>query len=211
MGGRDWAVLAFKLLGLWFAAQGVVGLGDLVYVFQSDHGDAVRSVGVVGLLLRAMIAAGVGAVLWANAATLARHVVSDAAEVAAAVFGDGPGEPTRAAIGTHPFFALALALVGVLMVTEAVPQLFHALVIFASSRRAGSAILGPDPAERARLWNADVQAGLAAALARFAIGVACLAGPARLAAAYAGVRKELRGTLADEPAPPDASDKGGAS
>jgi hypothetical protein len=39
---------------------------------------------------------------------------------------------------------------------------------------------------------------VAAACTRLVIGVALVAGPARLSAAYAGVRKELRGALADD-------------
>jgi hypothetical protein len=98
----------------------------------------------------------------------------------------------------RPLFALALAVIGVLMVAEATPMLVYSATLFVSSRQAGSSILGPDPAQGALIWDASARANLAAAIARFLIGLALLAGPARLSAAYAGIRKEFRGTLADE-------------
>ena len=87
---------------------------------------------------------------------------------------------------------------GVLLLVEALPTIVHGVALFARSRQTGNSVFGPDLGEQALIWSATAKANLAAACTRLVIGVGLLAGPARLSAAYAGVRKELRGTLADE-------------
>jgi hypothetical protein len=201
MSARDWAVLAFKLLGLWFAASGVTGLGNIPYLLQSDHEAAVRLAGALGVAFPSVMSFVVGALIWINAGGLATHAVgADPAELAANVFGDGPTDaPARGArIEMQPLFALALAIIGVLMLVEAVPSIVYGTTMFVRSRQAGTAIFGPDPAQQARLWDASTQATFAGACTRLLIGLALLLGPARLSAAYGRVRAELRGTLADD-------------
>ena len=199
MNGRHVAVLAFKLLGVWFAAGGVTGVGGVPFLWRSDHSTVVQTVGLLALLFPAALSVVVGALLWLNAEWLATRVFGpNPAEVAATVFGDGAadaGPPER--IEMQPLFALALSVIGVLMLAEAVPMLVYAATTFVSSRQTSS-ILGPDPAQRALVWDAGAKANLAAAFTRLVVGLSLLAGPARIAAAYAGVRKEFRGTLADD-------------
>lgn len=212
MNARDCAILAFKLVGLWFAAIGVVSFGGMPVVWQqfareaSFAGVATLASAVPGTMSLVM-----GALIWMNAERLATHVFGhDPAMIAARVFGEeadaAPRKPV--ALQAHPLFALALAVIGVLLVVEAVPQLVYSLAIFVRSRQAGG-ILGPDPTRSALLWDANAQGHLAAAATRLLIGLALLAGPTRLAAIYGRVRKDMRGTLADEaradaspPAPP---------
>ncbi len=200
MSSRDLAVLAFKLLAVWFAATGVTGLGNVPYIWQADRNVEVRLAGIAGLLFPMLLWGVVGALLWINAEGLATRVFgAHPADVAANVFGDGPADAApRDRIEMQPLFALALAVIGVLMIVEAAPMLVYGATVFVHSRQAGSSVLGPDPTQRALLWDAAAQANFAAACTRFVIGVALLAGPARLSAAYAGIRKEFRGTLADD-------------
>jgi hypothetical protein len=204
MNARDCAVLAFKLMGVWFAAGGVIGATNIPYYWQSQRAEAMVRVALLGAAFPILFALVVGALLWMNAEGLATRVFGqDPALLAARVFGEDEGaEPSvrRDRVASHPLFALALAVVGVLLLTEAVPQLVYALATYLRSRQTGSAMFGPDPAQQALIWDAAARANLASAVTRFVIGVALLAGPARLSAAYARVRGELKGTLGDEPA-----------
>jgi hypothetical protein len=200
MGARDWAVLAFKLLGLWFAANGVIGLANIPYFWQSDRGEGFRMMAGIATAFPSLLSLVVGGLVWINAGGLATHVAGrDPDDLAANVFGDGEADlpAPRKGIETQPLFALALAVIGVLMVVEAVPMIVYGTTMFVRSRQAGTAIFGPDPAQQALLWDASAQANFASACTRFLIGVALLLGPARLSAAYGRVRTEFRGTLSD--------------
>jgi hypothetical protein len=200
MGARDWAVLAFKSMGVWFAASGVVGFANIPFFWASSRALEVGSVAILATVFPTMLSVVVGALVWINAEGLATRVFGEEpAVVAARVFGDGPADAAPApAIETQPLFSLALSVIGVLLLVEAVPTIVHGLTLFVRSRQAGTALFGPDLAQQALIWSATAQANLAASCTRLVIGVALLAGPARLSAAYAGVRKELRGTLADD-------------
>jgi len=203
MSARDLAVLAFKLLGLWFAASGIVGFANMPYLWQSGGSDDVQRIAVVAMAFPSLLSLVLGALVWVNAGGLATRVFGgDPAELAERVFGAGTAAPSprTGGVGMQPLFALALSVIGVLMVVEAVPMIVYGATTFVSSRQAGSAIFGPDPAQRALIWNAVAKSNLAAACTRFVVGVALLAGPARLGAAYASVRREFRGTL-DEDGP----------
>jgi hypothetical protein len=200
MGARDWSVLAFKVMGVWFAASGVVGFANVPFTWTSARAMDMVGIAIVATVFPTMLSLVVGALLWINAGTLATRVFGEEpAMVAARVFGDGTAElPPAPGIETQPLFALALAVIGVLLLVEAVPAVVGLATLFIRSRQTGSAVFGPDAGEQALIWSATAKSNLAAACTRLAIGVALLAGPARLSAAYAGVRKELRGTLADE-------------
>lgn len=215
MGARDWAGLAFKVLGLWLAASGVIGLANIPYVWQMGPIDQTQRAAVLATAFPSLLSLVVGALVWLNASGLAaRAVGEDPAQLAARVFGDGTADSTAAPrpLATQPLFALALAVIGVLLIVEAVPLIVYSATMFVRSRQAGTAIFGPDLAQRALIWDAAQKASLAAACTRLLIGAALLAGPARLSAAYTGIRKELRGTLADEsPAPVDSPGRDGGS
>lgn len=198
MNSRDVAVLAFKLLGVWFAAGAVTGLAGVPYLWHAEQPGSMRMVGFVAVLFPSALTIVVGGLLWINAEGLATRVFGPhPADVAANVFGDGPADAApRDRLEMQPLFALALSVIGVLMIAEATPMLVYGATMFASSRQ--TSILGPDPAQQALVWDAAAKSNFAAACTRFVIGVALLAGPARLSAAYAGIRKEFRGTLAED-------------
>ena len=200
MGARDWAILAFKVMAVWFAASGVVGFANVPFTWASFRVGDMVGFAIVAALFPAMLSLVVGALVWINAEGLATRVFGEApAVVAAQVFGDGPADAVPSpGIETQPLFALALTVIGVLLMVEAVPTIVHALALFVRSRQTGSSIFGPDLGQQALIWDATAKANLAGACTRLVIGVALLAGPARLSAAYLGVRKELRGTLADD-------------
>lgn len=194
----DLAVLAFRLLGVWFAVSGITGLGNLPYVWESGSDYGTRRVGVGFVALPSLLTLAAGALLWLQARALAARVFADAADPVAGVPGDATATSLDGGLRAQPLFALCLSVIGVLMVTEATPPLAYGLSMFVQSRRTGG-VLGHDAYQQALLWNAAAKANVTAALVRFLIGVGLLAGPARLSAAYARVRTELRSTLDDRP------------
>ena len=96
--------------------------------------------------------------------------------------------------------ALALSVIGVLFVCESLPGVVNAIALFTQSRLTTSTVLGPDVDQQRLIWSAAAKANVIAAIARFLIGCGLLAGPARLSAALARIRKELSGSLVDEAA-----------
>jgi hypothetical protein len=96
--------------------------------------------------------------------------------------------------------ALASSIVGLLFICEALPIVVNGIALFTQSRVAGASILGPDVEHQRLIWSAAAKANVAAGIARLLIGVALIAGPSRLGAAVARIRKELTGTLGDEAA-----------
>ena len=194
------AVLAFKLLAVWVTANGLIGMAHVPAFWTTDQAVGFRGAATVAAAFPLTLSIVLGGLVWLNASWLAARVFVDPEDLAARVFGDGPEDPPvpRGVARLEPFFALAVSVIGVLMVVEAAPPIIQGTTLFALSRRAGSAVLGPDPEQRAALWNAVAMADYAGAWTRLLIGVAMLAGPARLGAAYARIRKELKSTLDDD-------------
>jgi hypothetical protein len=189
MTNRDAAVLAFKLLGLWLLVNAAIGLSGLSYYWDPQF-EQVRAVTLFSTLLPVLIAVGVGVPLWMSADWFA-----------ARTFPSGSGEGldlTR--LRSEPLFALALSVIGALLVCEALPALVRSATLFTQSRTAGQAFLGPDDGTRQLLWDAAAKGTLSASVTRLLLGLCLLAGPARLSAAAARIRGELTGPLADDAA-----------
>ncbi len=185
MTNRDVALLAFKLLGLWLMANAAVGVAAVPYFWEPQF-EAVRAITVFATLLPALVAVGIGVPVWVSADWFAGRIFSDKAPEALH-FDRLRGEP---------LLALALSVLGVFFVCDSLPGVVNGIALFAQSR--GSSVLGPDPNQQRLIWSSAAKASVTAALARLLIGLGLLAGPARLAAAAARVRKELAGTLEDE-------------
>jgi hypothetical protein len=186
MSNHDAAKLGFRLLGLWFMANAAVAVAGVPYYWDSRW-EGVRAITVFTTVLPALVAIGIGVPVWFSADWFATRTFAG---------GEGSGSPGH--LRGEPLFALALAVIGVLFICESLPILVNGLALFVQSRSVGSGVLGPDPAIQRQIWNAAAKASVAAAIARFLIGVGLLAGPAKLARAVARVRKEFAGHLADE-------------
>ena len=189
MSNREWALLAFKLLGVWFLASAAIGAANTPYLWDSTP-EEVRSRTVAFLLLPSLVAVGIGTPLWFSADWFARRIFPGAAPL-----------DTPATLGAcaGPLFALAISVLGVFLVADGVPGLASSLYLFTESRRTG--ILGPDVERQRLLWDASAKANAVAGVVRLLIGVALLAGPARLSAAFGRVRRDLKGSL-EEGEPP---------
>jgi hypothetical protein len=190
---RDIARLAFKLLGLWLIANAAIAVAGLPYYWEPQFED-VRAMTVFATLLPVLVAVGIGVPVWFSADWFA-----------ARIFPDAPAAPTSLdRLRGEPLVALALSVIGVLFVCESLPEVVNGIALFTQSRLTTSTVLGPDVDQQRLIWSAAAKANVIAAIARFLIGCALLAGPARVSAVLTRIRKELTGSLADEA----ASEKG---
>jgi len=184
---RDVALLSFKLTGLWLMASAAVGVSGIPYYWESQS-EGIRSVTVFTTLLPALVAVGIGVPLWLSADWFAARIFPV----------ESPEAIRLDRLRGEPLFGLALSILGVLFVGEALPVLVNGIALFTQSRSVGSSVLGPDVDQQRLLWSSAAKANVTAGVARLLIGLLLLAGPAKLAAAAARIRKELAGTLADE-------------
>jgi hypothetical protein len=206
---RDVALLAFRLLGLWLVATAAIGVAGLPYYWEPQF-DAVRGMTMFFTVLPLLVAVGIGVPIWLSAEWFAGQVFPDELQ---------PTALDR--LRGEPLVALALSIIGLLFVCEALPVVVNGIALFTQSRFAGASILGPDPDQQKLIWSAAAKANVTAGIARFLIGLALVAGPTRLATAVARIRKELTGTLEEEAAreqtsgaaveQPDAADGAGNS
>lgn len=188
MTNRDVALLAFKLLGLWLIASAAIGVAGLPYYWEPQF-EGIRSTAVLFALLPVLVRVGIGVLIWFSADWFAARIFPD----------ESPQPTSFDALRGEPLFALALSIFGVFFVCDALPMVVYGIALFTQSLSAGSSLLAGSEVEQQRLiWNATAKADVTAAVARLLIGLALLAGPARLGAALARIRKEFTGTGADD-------------
>jgi hypothetical protein len=190
MTNRDSAVLAFRLLGVWFVAYALIGLANLPYAWDSTQ-DETRRLTIAAICLPSLVTLGIGVLIWMSAEWFA-----------ARIFAVAPAHP----LGSDPLrgemlLATAFAIIGTFLIAESLPALVSSVALFVQSYTATTSILGRDSEQQHLLWSAAVKANTAAGITRLVIGLALLAGPARLSAAVASIRKDLRGTLDDAEGP----------
>jgi hypothetical protein len=181
---RDCAVLAFKLSGLWWIVTALVAAASLP-AFWDPSFQGVARFSVFATLLPAVVSFGVGYAAWFAAPWLSMQVFSEGSASA-------PAPELRA----EPLFAVALSVLGVAFIAEALPVAVNGIALYYQSRAAGG-FLGPTEAEQRMIWTTAAKANVAAGVARLVIGMTLLAGPARLSAVLFRLRKEMSGTLED--------------
>ena len=111
MTNRDCATLGLRLLGAWLVASGLIAAASVPYFFGSEF-DQFRSMSVGVTLLPAVVSVGLGALAWLNAEPLAR-----------VIFPEVSGSPDR--LRAEKVFSLALAVIGALLVADAVPAVVN--------------------------------------------------------------------------------------
>jgi hypothetical protein len=186
MSNRDAAKLGFRLLGLWFMANAAVAVAGIPYYWDPQW-ENVQAITVFTTVLPALVAVGIGVPVWLSADWFA-----------ARTFPDGAGGVGGGRLRGEPLFALALTIIGMLLICESLPILVNGMALFIQSRSFGRTVLGPNPDLQSQLWHAGAKASVAAGVARLLIGAALLAGPANLSRAVARVRKELASNLTAE-------------
>ena len=183
MTNRDAAVLAFKVLGVYLVALGIANFAGVPVLWElAPHGEGLK--GIAAATLPAIVMLCVAVSVWYSAEALATRI-----------FPLGDGSPTGR-LRFEPIFALGLAVLGVLLLCQGIPPLFGALSLFLQSRQSG--VLGWNPERAAEIWNARVKASVAESSVRILLGVACIAGPARLSALFVRIRRDFQGSLLEE-------------
>lgn len=187
MTNRDAARLAFKLFGLWLMTNAAMGVAAIPCYWDSRFEDA-RAITLFVTLLPVLVAVGISIPVWFSADWFADRIFPLA--------GQDPQQRDR--LRAEPLLALAMSVLGLLFVCEALPVLVNGSALFWQSRRGGSSLLGPDIEQQELIWSAAAKAAFAGGVARLLIGIGLLAGPARLASVMARLRKDLRGSLAED-------------
>ena len=187
MTNRDFAIIAFRLLGLWLIVSALIGLASLPYVWETTSTETRRFT-IGAIFLPSLVTLGIGVPIWMSGEWFTMRVFPAAAS-------DSIG-PDR--LRTETLLATAFAIMGVFFIADGIPALVNSAALFAQSYMSTTSVLGRDIEQQHLLWSAAAKAHTAGGVARLVIGVALLAGPARLSAALASIRKDLRGTLQDE-------------
>jgi len=192
MTNRDLATLAFRLLGVWLIAYALIGLASLPYVWETVPFEGRRfTMGAV--FLPSLVTLAIGVPVWMSAEWFAVRA-----------FPESPSDsikPER--LRMEALLATAFAIMGVFFIADGIPALVNSAALFIQSYTATTSLLGRDTAQQNLLWSAAAKAATAGGVARLVVGAALLAGPARLAALVASIRKDLKGTLHEEDASQD--------
>jgi hypothetical protein len=184
---RDLATIAFSLIGLWLIASALIGLASLPYVWETAPAESRRFT-IGAIFLPSLVTLGLGVPIWMSAEWFALRV-----------FPETPSDSVRIeSLHGEALLATAFAIMGVFFIADGIPALVNSAALFVQSYTTTTSVLGRDTEQQRLLWSAAAKAHTAGGVARLLVGVALLAGPARLGAALAALRKDLRGTLQDE-------------
>ena len=179
------AYLAFKLMGFWLLAQAVVGVASMPYIWQSSP-DESKGATAAFLSLPWLVSLGIGVPVWLSADWFAARVF--------------PGTKLEAEVTptlrAAPVFAVGAALIGLQLLTQGLPSLVSASYLFGRSLEVG--VLGPDEVRQRLLWDVQGKASALEGATRVVLGLALLAGPARLSNLALRVRREFGGSLLEE-------------
>ena len=203
MTNRDAAVLAFKVLGVWLIAGGILLWASTLvaygYLSPSVAAEVLRTRPSTFLtLLPSVMRVAVGVIAWRGSGWLAaRTFPNDQGPILAPLRGDR-------------LLAVALSVIGVLLIVEALPSLANSLTLFGISREDSTSVLrsvGRSEADRALIWGATAKANTVASVVRLAIGLFLFYGPAPFVRFATRVRRELSFPVEedDSPAEPAAT------
>jgi hypothetical protein len=187
MSERRLATLAFTIVGLCFATWGLIKTADASYWLFVREGTEASV--VFATLLPGPLGLAAGALIWRRAEALASRCSA----------AGGVGE-TQGALHSEAPLALALFVIGVLLLVQAVPDLARSGTLLYLTRQGPLSAMDYSDTRlfNMRLWNGHAKGEAVAAAVRLLIGLAFLLGPPRLAAALTRVRQELRGSLTEE-------------
>ena len=159
----DWAKLGVKLIGLWLMISALTAMtSDIVYFFQSRGGLYYLSV------LNPLAAGLIGFYLWSRSDRLASSIFPTVSTVER--FGGG---------GQEHLLAPALSVIGIWLVSEALPNLAYNVALFISGRLSVyRSVFGPVPDPST--INVRAEANILAALLRAFIGIGLFFGSKRL-------------------------------
>jgi hypothetical protein len=191
MTNRDFALLAYRVVGLWFVANALITLASVPYIW--DGFPENRRVFVGAMFLPSLVTLVIGVATWINAEWFASRTFPTASV--------NPMSPDL--LQKETILATAFTIFGVVLLAGGIPPLVNLAATFVMSYTSTTSVLGRDREQQVLLWSTAAKANAAEGVARVLIGCALLAGPARLGAMLSRIRKDLHGTLDDDAPPPD--------
>jgi len=173
-----------RLLAVWLGLQAAFGATRIPHYWDLKF-ETLRLLTAFFAILSVIMSAVIGALLWTYADRLGGRFFPERAEESQQL----------ACLHQAPLFARALAVMGVLLLCEALPVIVNGLALFPQSRIPDDSVLGD---VHRMVWRAHGKARMLSGTVRLLVGLALLAGPVGLSAAYARVRVTRRRTLGDE-------------
>jgi hypothetical protein len=168
MTNLDWAKLGVKLLGLWFMVSAVTSAANLASILGRPE-----VTGVAFSLLYPLTRGLIGLLIWFKSERIAFSIFPTPVTA----------DNVVAQSQQEWLLALAISIIGIVFVVEAIPTLVYNATLFVASRSGAyrSAFGFVAEAEQGRIWGVTAKASVLAAFARTLIGFGLLLGPARLA------------------------------
>jgi hypothetical protein len=184
--GRDLAVVALRCLAVWFGVRGIVGLAAAFAMWGRTVAEVGREWATASLAEPALYIP-LAALVWVGAKTIGQRTF--------------PGGGTSLEpFSRNDLFSFGVFFVGLLLLAEAVPNVVYWAVYLRATR--DTSVLAELPGWQdgaAGEYAATFQGEIAATACRVAIGVACVAGPQRLARWLGVARRELFESKLTEP------------
>src|SRR5712672_3129590 len=132
MTNRDFAVLAFRLSGVWFVAFALIGLANLPYIWDSTHDETRRL--IAAICLPSLVTLGIGVLIWMSTEWFASRTFPIAST----------HSPSSDPLRSETLLATAFAIIGTFLIAESLPALVSGLALFVQSYTATTSILGRD-------------------------------------------------------------------
>ena len=197
MTAATFASLAFKVLGAWLLASGLIGISNLPQFWEPWFKDSGWRPVLVAAL-PSLVSLGLGLLAWFSADQLASRVFKT--------------DSATLRLKAEPVFSLSIAIIGLLFVAEAFVSLAHSAALFVESRSSVDTILGPEQIhtqhQQEQIWDVYAKASATAGVVRLLLGIGFLLGPTGLAALLAKVRGEFRSTILEEESESNGDAKG---
>jgi len=174
---RDIAVVAFRIMALWFAVSGVTGVASALIRWPRQE-DPSQIQGAWLGLAQAGLFVPVGGVIWLLGDWLSLRVFPEAAGVSSGL--------TRADL-----WSAATLCIGLYLLSQAIPQLVYWLVVWRLSRGTALwAVTSDWRSDSGVAYQLAFRAQLGETITRLVLGAACLLGPDRLRNLLARLRRE---------------------
>src|SRR5262245_14617406 len=122
MTNLDWAKLGSKLMGLWLMLSAVTSAANLAGILGQP--------GVTGIafsLLHPLTRGLIGLLIWINSERLASSIFPTTV----------PAENLPAQSHQEQVFALAISIIGVVLLADAIPSFVYSAALFIASRSSG--------------------------------------------------------------------------
>ena len=193
MNARDLATVAFRTIAAWLFVNGIASLSSGLVTWKQNEAQYGKDVALWALAAAAMYMP-IGALGW---------LASDWAAQRSFPASEGGGTT----LDRSDLYAFASALVGLYLLTDALPQIVNWIIVWRGSRGSALERVASESADGGVTFSVHFKAQLAATLTKMVLGLVLLSGPERIKAVLLRIRRDLSGNL-EETQPADDNEAG---